>query len=141
VLGQRLINCIILKFEGKKTYDVDFEPWGRKHIVNITSFRVVPIVADLSQLVSDDVVISVEQCVHVRVQALWVVYSLLIKLNLNEVIRVSYKLANESLLPSTKFTSFQSDNSSLFMQSTMSFIRLLLTTWIGLLGPEGKNSP
>jgi len=60
VFSKRLVNSIILKFKGTKTYNVNFEPWWREHIVNKISFSVIPIVAYFSQLVSDDIIVGVK---------------------------------------------------------------------------------
>lgn len=105
---------------------------------------VAPVVAHFPELELRNFIICIEHRVHVAVETKHVIHGVTIKFDLDEVVRVRYDHVTtklDNLLPSTKFTSFQSESSSFFTLSTISFIRDFETLWIGFAGPEGLNAP
>lgn len=123
--------------------DYKFDPRWRDHVVDIGALFETPKVGHFPKAETHDVLIRVQQGVHVGVETLQGVDCRQVEFHLDEVVRVSYMelLYVFRLLPMTKFTSFQSERSSFFKASTISYSLLFETVVIGLVRPYGLNSP
>lgn len=76
----------------QNTYNVGSYPWCCEHVVDEVTLSVAPVVRHFSDLVSDYVVVAVNQCVHVAVQALQEVYCADFKFNFDKIVWVGYKV-------------------------------------------------
>ena len=71
------------------TYNHKLYPGRGKHVVDESTFMITPVEANLPHLVSNQIVICVDQSIHVAVQTLQTVNSFYVKLNLHKVLRIS----------------------------------------------------
>ena len=67
---------------------VEFDPRRRQHEVDVTLELVAPELDDAAQVELADHFVALDQCVHVRFEAMLGVHALLVELNLDEAIRV-----------------------------------------------------
>ena len=77
-----------LREKGGITYDNESNPRWSKHVIDEVCLVEAPVVGDFADLETLEVVVAVDERVHVAVQALQVVDCCRVELHFNEILRV-----------------------------------------------------